>query len=146
MAGDSPSSTRSYVGAGKRGESRSDFPRKERGHPNIEYVLADRLSPGRWFGLTAMAEAVRSVLSGWEMVRLEAEDYRELDEKRVFVLSRAVGRFKASGLEPADLRPWAAHLFEVDHGQVRGLVYYFEREHAFAALSRAPESGAAGPD
>jgi hypothetical protein len=74
-------------------------------------------------------------------VHLEAEEYRQLDEKRVFVLSRTIGRFRASGLEPAGLGPWAAHLFEIDGGQVTRLVYYFDRDRALADLGLAPEGG-----
>jgi hypothetical protein len=59
------------------------------------------------------------------------------------VLSRSLGRFKASGLEPGDLGPRTAHLFEIDRGKVTTLTYYFDRGHALTDLGLAPESGIA---
>ena len=62
---------------------RGDYGSAEWAHPEIEYVVADGPSPGSWTGLAGMAEANRDVLSVWENVRQEAEDYRELDDERV---------------------------------------------------------------
>ena len=46
-----------------------------------------------------MAEAFRDWLSAWEELRVEAEEFRELDDERVLVLSHFSGRGKTSGLE-----------------------------------------------
>ena len=51
-------------------------------------------------GLAAMAEAYRrGWLSAWEDFRVEPEEYRELDDERVLVLSHFRGRGKTSGLD-----------------------------------------------
>ena len=46
-----------------------------------------------------MAEAGASGSSAWEDVRVEADEYRELDDERVLVLCTLSGRGKTSGLE-----------------------------------------------
>jgi hypothetical protein len=43
-------------------------------HPEIEYVIADGPSPGRWGGLAGMAGAVREFLSAWDDCRVEAAE------------------------------------------------------------------------
>jgi hypothetical protein len=88
----------------------------------IEFVVADGPDPGRWTGLVAMAENWRDFLTAWRGVRAEAEDYRELDDERVLVLFRQIGRGKTSGLEAAQTRARAA------------LVLYFNRDRALADL------------
>jgi ketosteroid isomerase-like protein len=118
---------------------RGDYSSAEWAHPEIEYVAADGPSPGRWTGLAGMAEANRDVLSVWENVRQEAEDYRELDNGRVLVLHRFTARGKKSGVELRHMRSEGAALFHVRGGKVSKIVDYFDREHAFADLGLAPE-------
>jgi hypothetical protein len=38
---------------------RADFSASESAHPEIEFVIADGPSPGRWTGLTGMAKGSR---------------------------------------------------------------------------------------
>ena len=38
---------------------RGDFSSVDWAHPEIEYVIADRPTPGRWSGLTGMMEGAR---------------------------------------------------------------------------------------
>jgi hypothetical protein len=58
---------------------RGDFSSAEWAHPEIEFVIADGPSPGRWTGLAGMAEGWRDTLSTWQDHHAEAEDYLELD-------------------------------------------------------------------
>jgi hypothetical protein len=70
---------------------RGDFTRTDWANPEIEFVFADGPSPGRWTGV-AVATASSDFLSAWEDVRIEADEYRELDRDRVLVLTRGSGR------------------------------------------------------
>jgi ketosteroid isomerase-like protein len=83
---------------------RGDYSSAEWAAPEIEYVMADGPSPGRWVGLTGMGEGVRDALNPFADVRQEAEEYRELDEERVLVLHRRAGHGKTSGLELDQMR------------------------------------------
>jgi hypothetical protein len=56
-----------------------------------------------------VAEAVRAYVDAWDDVRLVVDEYRDLDDERVFVLYRFFGRGKASGLELGQVRTQAAH-------------------------------------
>jgi hypothetical protein len=62
---------------------RGDYSSSDWAHPDIEFVIADGPSPGRWTGLTGMAEGVRTWLSPWEELRQEPVEYREIDDERV---------------------------------------------------------------
>ena len=82
-----------------------------------------------------MAEAYRRVwLSAWEAFRVEPEDYRELDDERVLVLSHFRGRGKTSGMDVGQMATRSAELFHVREGKVTRLVIWAEREHALADL------------
>jgi ketosteroid isomerase-like protein len=105
----------------------------------IEYVNADGPAPGTWTGLTGMAEGARDRLSAWEDVRVQADEYRELDGERVLVLTDYSGRGKASGLELGQMRSEGAHLFHVRAGKVMRIVTYWDRDRAFDELGLAPE-------
>jgi ketosteroid isomerase-like protein len=118
---------------------RGDYSSTEWADPEIEYVTADGPSPGSWTGLAGMAEANRDVLSVWENVRQEAENYRELDSGRVLVLHRFSARGKTSGIELRHMRSEGAALFHVRGGKVTKIVDYFDRERALADLGLAPE-------
>ena len=65
---------------------RGDFSSAEWAHPEIEFVLADGPAPGTWSGLDGMPEGMRDLLSAWERLHIEADDYRELDGEHVLVL------------------------------------------------------------
>jgi hypothetical protein len=54
--------------------------------PEIEWVIVDGPSPGRWVGAAGMEAVWRDFLSAWKGFRSEVEEYRELDEERVLVL------------------------------------------------------------
>src|SRR6266566_3135278 len=76
-----------------------DFTAGEWADPEIEYVLVDGPSPGRWTGLAAMGDVFREVLNAYAEYHVAAEEFRELDDERVLVLHRYSGRGKTSGLE-----------------------------------------------
>jgi ketosteroid isomerase-like protein len=111
---------------------RGDFSATEWAHPDIEYVIADGPAPGRWSGLTGMAEAYRAVLEVWEGFRGEAQEYRELDDERVLVLVRVSARGKTSGLDVKGAK--TANLIHIREGKVTKMVYYWDRERALTDL------------
>src|SRR5439155_12446648 len=113
---------------------RGDFSSAEWAHPEIEYVIADGPSPGKWIGLTGMAEGFRSIVGAWEGFHVESEEFRELDGERVLVLVHAAGRGKASGVSLGQMRSKGAELVHARRGQVTRLVIYLNRERVFAEL------------
>jgi hypothetical protein len=68
---------------------RGDYASAKWADAEIEFVIADGPSPGRWTGLAGLASGVRGLLSAWEEFQYEVEQYRELDDERVLVLTRA---------------------------------------------------------
>jgi hypothetical protein len=113
---------------------RGDFSSADWAHPQIEYVVADGAEPGSWTGLAGIAEAWRSRLSAWEDVRLELEEYRELDEERVLVFYQPMAKGKASGLDVAQLRATGAIVFYVRGEKVMKFVQYNDAERALNDL------------
>ena len=113
---------------------RGDYSSVEWAHSDIEYVVADGPSPGTWRGLAAVAEHFRDWLNAWEDLRSEAEEYRELDDERVLVLTRFSGRGKTSGLEVARLGAAGARVFHIRSGKVTRYVCYYDRDRALADL------------
>ena len=118
-----------------------DFSSAEWADPTIEYVVADGPSPGRWTGLPGMAEATRTWLSAWEDVRIEVEEYREIDDERLLVLIQFRARGKTSGLDLSRMSTKSANLFHVRDGKVTKIVQYLSRDRALADLGLAPETG-----
>jgi hypothetical protein len=82
-----------------------------------------------------MAEGWREILSVWVDLRAWADEYLELDEQRVLVLSQFSGCGKTSGLELTQMRAKAAQLFHISGGKVTRFVLYFDRERALADLA-----------
>lgn len=109
-----------------------DFSAAEWAHPDIEFVAADGPAPDSWTGRAGLAAGWRETLRGWEEFRFEAEEYRELDDEGVLVLTHYSARGKASGLEIGQMRSDGAALFHINDGQVTRLVGYWDREHALA--------------
>src|SRR4051794_13272690 len=89
---------------------RGDYSSVGWAHADIEFISADGPAPGKWIGHTGMAEGWREFLSAWVEFRLEAVEYRELEDDRVLVLTRQSGRGKTSGLELAEMETKAAAL------------------------------------
>lgn len=123
---------------------RGDFSSVEWAHPDIEFVLAGEAPhPGVWTGHAGMAEGFRSVLSAWREFRVEADEFRELDDERILVLTHRSGQGKTSGLEIAQLGRRGANLFHINDGKVTRLVVYVDVQHAVTDLGLRTESGPA---
>ena len=117
---------------------RGDFGSAEWAHPDIELVYADGPDPGSWNGLAKMAEALRSILSAWENVRAEADEYRELDDERVLALDHRSASGKRSGLEIEHMQTKGAVVFHIRDVKVVRLLIYWDRERGLAELGLAP--------
>jgi ketosteroid isomerase-like protein len=113
---------------------RGDFGSANWADPEIEYVLVDVPAPGSWTGLVGMAEAMRGWLSAWEECRVEAVEYRELDDERVLVFTRASGRGKGSGLDLGQMRAEGTDVLHIREGKVTRLVTYADRDRALTDL------------
>jgi hypothetical protein len=87
-----------------------------------------------------MAGATRGWLSTWEAFRIEADEFRELDDERVLVFAHYSGQGKTSGLEIGQMRMTATTLLNIRDGKVVRLVTYWDRELALADLG--PEAQA----
>jgi ketosteroid isomerase-like protein len=113
---------------------RGDYNSADWAQPQIEFVIADGPAPGSWRGLGGMAEGFRDFLSAWEALRVEADEYRELDRERVLVPFHLSASGKTSGLKLGQMRTKGAHLFHLRGGKVTRLVIYLDRERALADL------------
>jgi ketosteroid isomerase-like protein len=117
-----------------RAHERGDFSSVEWAHPEIEFVISDGPSPGRWTGLAGMAEAWRDFLRAWEEYRTQVEEYRQLDGERILVLTHRAGRGKTSGMDIGEMHAKGANLFHLRDGKVIRLVFYRDRERALEAV------------
>jgi ketosteroid isomerase-like protein len=115
---------------------RGDWSSASWAHPDIEYVMVDEPGAQVRKGLVATASALRSFLSAWEEYRVEAVEYRPLDDERVLVILRAYGRGKASGvqLEEGIGGRRGANVFHIRDGRVVRLDAYFNDQTALADL------------
>ena len=98
---------------------RGDFSHGEWADPDIEWVLVEGPSPDGWKGRTEAREGFRDWTSAWEEFCVEADEYRQLGDERVLVLTRASGRGQRSGLEVGLMRGKGAELFHVRRGSAR---------------------------
>jgi ketosteroid isomerase-like protein len=121
---------------------RGDFRSIEWANPDIEYVFADGPTPGSWTGVSAMSKAWLEFLGSWAEYRVEANEYRELDEERVLVLDHRIGRGKTSGVDLQETAASGAVLFHIRDGKVTRLVLWGNLENAFADLGLTPETRA----
>jgi ketosteroid isomerase-like protein len=121
---------------------RGDFSSVEWAHPEIEYVVADGVQPGIWMGVTSMVERWSDGLTVWDDLRVNADEYRELDDERVLVIVRRSGRGKSSGLELGQIHTQGACLFHIRDGKVTRYVTYFDRKSlpGYVVLSLAREA------
>jgi ketosteroid isomerase-like protein len=127
-----PDLVRSIYAAWERG----DWTSVEWADPQIEYVMVDEPGAQVQTGVPAMAEAWRAFLGAWEAYRLEAEEFRALDDDAVLVVVRAFGRGKTSGVELSEATSGTrgATVFNVRDGKVVRLAAYFDYERAAADL------------
>jgi ketosteroid isomerase-like protein len=118
---------------------RGDFTSAEWADPDIEWVMTGGPAPGSRTGVAGMAEGFRDFLSAWDWYRMEVDEYRELDDRRVLVLIRCIARGKTSGLDIAQIRTESATVFHLRDGKVVRLLVYMDRDRALADLGLAPE-------
>jgi len=115
---------------------RGDFGSVAWAHAEIEYAIVDGPGAPTGTGVPAMRRTWREFLSAWEDYRVEAHEYRVLDDERVLVALRALGRGKASGIEIGSTAagPRSANVFKLRRGKVMRLATYFDRDRALADL------------
>ena len=113
---------------------RGDFSSVEWADPEIEWVMTGGPAPGSSTRLAGMAEGWRNFLSAWDWYRVEVDEYRELDDRRILVLIRCSASGKASGLEIGQVRTESATLFHIRDGKVVKLFVYMDRDRALADL------------
>jgi ketosteroid isomerase-like protein len=81
-----------------------------------------------------MADAFHDQLRAWNDYRVEARDFRDLDDERVLALVH----FRASGKTSAvEVDQEGAEIFHVRDGRVTRLVAYWDRANALADLGLA---------
>jgi ketosteroid isomerase-like protein len=120
---------------------RGDWSSAEWAHPEIEFVIVGGPTPGSWKGVAGMVEGFRGILNAWDEFRVQADEYRELDDERVLVFVRYSGHGKRSGLELERMDAKVANLLRIRDGKVTSAVIYFDRERAFDDLGLPPEAG-----
>jgi ketosteroid isomerase-like protein len=114
---------------------RGDYSSSEWADPDIEFVQADGPEPSRATGLAEMAAAWGKRLNTFADVRVEAEEYRELDDSHVLVLVRSRGVAKTSGIDLKQIGgERTALVVSLRDGKVTRLVLYFDRDRALADL------------
>ena len=97
----------------------------------IEYLVAEGPEAGVYSGLGEVARYVRGVLRNMADWRNSAEEYRELDDGRIFAVDRLTGRGRSTGLQGEAV---GARVFEISAGRVTKLVIYSDRDRALADL------------
>jgi ketosteroid isomerase-like protein len=113
---------------------RGDYSSSEWAHAEIEYVIADGPEPVDRRGVAEMAAAWRGVLTAWHDFGAVAEEYRELDEGRVLVLTAFSARGRASNIEVGQVLARGASVIQIHDRKVTKLVLYFNRDRALADL------------
>jgi ketosteroid isomerase-like protein len=121
---------------------RGDFSRTaEWADPQIDWVRFGAPGASAWTGVNAMVEAADELLGGFEQLRAEADDYRDLGDERVLVLTRWIVRDRSSESDVEQLR---ANLFRIRDGKVVRLIFYRDRERALADLGLEAEARSPG--
>jgi hypothetical protein len=112
-----------------------DFSRADWSHAEIEHAMIGGAEGDlSWKGRSEMARAWGYWLRAFEEVRVEADEYRELDGERVLVLLTTFGRGKTSGAQLAQTHVKGAVVFHVLQRKVTRLVQYWDRDRALADL------------
>jgi ketosteroid isomerase-like protein len=110
---------------------RGDFRGADWADAEIEFVIVGGPTPNRFHGIAGMAGGIREFLTAWEGYRVEAEEYRELDDDRVLVFTRDTARGRTSGVDTVRMRAYALHL---RGGKVTRITSYWDRDRALADL------------
>ena len=114
--------------------ARGDFSSSDWADPDYELVLRDGPAPGTFKGLEAAAGGWGEFLSAFDHLKAVAEEIRAIDDERVLVLTKNIGRGKTSGLELGEMETRGANVIHVHGGRVTKLVAYFDRDLALADL------------
>ena len=125
------------------GWERGDYGSVEWADEQIEFVIADGPEPARLQGRERMTANLAGFQDAWEEYHSRVEEFRELDEERVLVLTYATGRGRTSGLETAQER---ANLFHLRGGKVTRITAYWDRRQALAEAAAELVSGRSGID
>lgn len=112
-----------------------DFSRSDWAHPEIEFTYVGGPEPAAGRGIAAMDRLWREWLRDWVGFRAVPLEYRVIEEDRILVLVRNLGRGRLSGLE-LDERS-VGNYFEFDGGLVKRLVVYLDGARALADLGFA---------
>ena len=122
---------------------RGDFRFVDWAHPHIEYAIADEPGSQMSCGVAAMMRTWREFLDVWDDYRVQARDYRAIDDERVLVEITVQGRGRTSGLDIATMAAarGSANVFHVRGGKVTRLLAYFDRDQALADVGLATEGG-----
>ncbi len=115
--------------------SRGEFGAVDWADPDIDFVMADGPTPGRWTGVPAMGAAWGALIESFEDLHVEAEEIRALDPSRFLVLTRNTGRGRASGVDIGEVTARGANVLHVHEGRVVRLVLYWDRERAEVELA-----------
>jgi ketosteroid isomerase-like protein len=113
---------------------RGDFGSVAWAHPDIEYVITDGPTPGRWTGHAGLREGFHHFAGAWDKLHVRATEYRQLDDERVLVLTRLSGRGKRSGLDLEQMQGGGADVLHVRGGKVTRFALYHDRERALSNL------------
>jgi ketosteroid isomerase-like protein len=114
--------------------ARGDFSSSDWADPDFELVLRDGPAPATFKGLEAAAGGWAEFLSAFDHLQAVPEEVRAIDDERVLVLTKNIGRGKASGFELGDMQTRGANVIHVRGGRVTKLVAYFDRDLALADL------------
>ena len=112
---------------------RGDFRSLAWAEADIEFLNPDGPTPGTWRGVAGMTEGFRDFLDAWEDFTIEVEEYREIDDGRIFVLVHHSGHAKTSGVKLAQVGG-GANLLHIRDGKVVRIVAYWDRDRALADL------------
>jgi hypothetical protein len=110
---------------------RGEFGRADWADPQIEFVIVGGPTEGSWHGVAEIARAMREFLGAWKGYRVEAEEYRELDDDRVLVLTHDMAQGRTSGVDTLQMRAYGLHL---QGDKVTRLAIYWDRDRALADL------------
>ena len=113
---------------------RGDFGSVEWADPEIDFVSTDGPAPGVSTGVAGMTKAWRDVLVAWDNLRVEVDEYRELDDRRILVLFRFSARGKTSEMDLGQVQAEVANLLVLRDHKVTRLVTYWDRDRALADL------------
>ena len=106
-------------------------------HADIECVMVDGPTPSTRTGLAGLEATTRELVGAYQDFSLTAQEYREIDERRVLVLVQFRGRTRTSGLELGQLAGRNASLLDIERGAVSRLTLYWDRDRALADLGLA---------